>query len=346
MRYHNLLCKRLLFIYRHSLKLHDQYQLEKENKKQESAAEVLKLTRNTGIHVRDYYVAFLDQVKKLLDNVICPYQFEDNIRALFSTKAYHMFTIDKIVQAAVKALQQVSTDQYMLLDAHKQFRRELSGEIRSTPFMSQEIMNDKDAMESQKEHGALMWHEWPSVDIEDQEYEYLCQKYQERALDCCARDSGCYKIIVRQTDGGNLVMELTQLPVEMKEGSEEGELVNKEGEGQDNDEPNQQASDHEDNDIEAEDPTELDFEENDEPANVHLGHRQPRNSISVPENVDASSEDEQLQIEGEVAPEDFGEVMMEDEKVETPLALYQFEKRRCKVQVPEETALPRDDSPV
>ena len=195
LRYHNFLCQRLLYIYRYSEKqiFKQQDSAVKRAKAAMSAeynpitsrlqgsepvADVLCLRRKLDIDVRDYYVAFIDQVKKLLDSNIDQDQYEDNLqkfiiffiiivsykttpffsnfcfsRDMFSTRAYHMFTINKIIVHAVKHLQQVCQDSQKLLECHKTFRRELSGEMRSTPNVTNEVLNNAELMDSTKEQG-------------------------------------------------------------------------------------------------------------------------------------------------------------------------------------------------
>merc|ERR1712066_545000 len=102
--------------------------------------------------------------KKLLDSNVDQTQYEDNLREMFSTRAYHMFTMDKIITHAVKALQQVCQDTQKLLECHKSFRRDLSGELRSTPNVTAEVMADSELLDNTKEHGFNLWHEWPNGD--------------------------------------------------------------------------------------------------------------------------------------------------------------------------------------
>ncbi len=54
------------------------------------------------IDVEDYYVAFLDMVKHVLDGSMEPNAFEETLREMFSTRAFHAFTIDKIIANAVR----------------------------------------------------------------------------------------------------------------------------------------------------------------------------------------------------------------------------------------------------
>jgi len=182
----------------------------------EPVADVLCLRRKLDIDVRDYYVAFIDQVKKLLDSNIDQDQYEDNLRDMFSTRAYHMFTINKIIVHAVKHLQQVCQDSQKLLECHKTFRRELSGEMRSTPNVTNEVLNNAELMDSTKEQGVTLWHEWPTPEsrMPDREYENMCKRYQQCCLDNCSKNgSTCFKVIVNLTLNGELTVNITQLPV-------------------------------------------------------------------------------------------------------------------------------------
>ena len=54
------------------------------------------------IEVEDYYVAFLDMVKHVLDGSMEPNAFEETLREMFSTRAFYAFTIDKIIANAVR----------------------------------------------------------------------------------------------------------------------------------------------------------------------------------------------------------------------------------------------------
>lgn len=233
LRYHNFLCQRLLYIYRYSEKqiFKQQDSAVKRAKAAMSAeynpitsrlqgsepvADVLCLRRKLDIDVRDYYVAFIDQVKKLLDSNIDQDQYEDNLRDMFSTRAYHMFTINKIIVHAVKHLQQVCQDSQKLLECHKTFRRELSGEMRSTPNVTNEVLNNAELMDSTKEQGVTLWHEWPTPEsrMSDREYENMCKRYQQCCLDNCSKNgSTCFKVIVNLTLNGELTVNITQLPV-------------------------------------------------------------------------------------------------------------------------------------
>ena len=81
LRYHNILCQRLLYIYNYSEKL-ILTEAEESRKGKTSVAQSLNLHQKREFGVQDYYVAFLDQVKKLLDLRIDQTQYEDNLREI------------------------------------------------------------------------------------------------------------------------------------------------------------------------------------------------------------------------------------------------------------------------
>ena len=60
--------------------------------------------------MEDYYPAFLDMVKNVLDNNMDSSQFEDTLREMFGIHAYNAFTTDKIVSGAVRQLQHIVTE--------------------------------------------------------------------------------------------------------------------------------------------------------------------------------------------------------------------------------------------
>ena len=50
----------------------------------------------------EYYVAFVDMVKNLLDGNMEPSSYEDTLREMFGIHAYVAFTMDKIVTHCVR----------------------------------------------------------------------------------------------------------------------------------------------------------------------------------------------------------------------------------------------------
>lgn len=54
------------------------------------------------IEVEDYYSAFLEMVKNLLDGNMEASQYEDSLREMFTIHAYIAFTMDKLIQSIVR----------------------------------------------------------------------------------------------------------------------------------------------------------------------------------------------------------------------------------------------------
>lgn len=54
------------------------------------------------IEVEDYYSAFLEMVRNLLDGNMEASQYEDSLREMFTIHAYIAFTMDKLIQSIVR----------------------------------------------------------------------------------------------------------------------------------------------------------------------------------------------------------------------------------------------------
>lgn len=54
------------------------------------------------IEVEDYYSAFLEMVRNLLDGNMEASQYEDSLREMFTIHAYMAFTMDKLIQSIVR----------------------------------------------------------------------------------------------------------------------------------------------------------------------------------------------------------------------------------------------------
>lgn len=63
------------------------------------------------VDVEDYYPAFLDMVRSLLDGNIDSSQYEDSLREMFTIHAYIAFTMDKLIQSIVRQLQHIVSDE-------------------------------------------------------------------------------------------------------------------------------------------------------------------------------------------------------------------------------------------
>lgn len=57
---------------------------------------------SVDIEVEDYYSAFLEMVRNLLDGNMEASQYEDSLREMFTIHAYMAFTMDKLIQSIVR----------------------------------------------------------------------------------------------------------------------------------------------------------------------------------------------------------------------------------------------------
>ncbi|XP_069480652.1 paired amphipathic helix protein Sin3a isoform X1 [Ambystoma mexicanum] len=120
LRLHQILCSRLLRIYNQA-----ERQIEEESRerdwerdvlgikrdKSETPAIQLRLKEPMDIDVEDYYPAFLDMVRNLLDGNMEALQYEDSLREMFTIHAFIAFTMDKLIQSIVRQLQHIVSDE-------------------------------------------------------------------------------------------------------------------------------------------------------------------------------------------------------------------------------------------
>ncbi|XP_041074376.1 paired amphipathic helix protein Sin3a-like isoform X2 [Polyodon spathula] len=120
LRLHQILCSRLLHIYGQAEK-----QIEEDCRERDWEREVLGLKRDKNdnpavqlrlkepmdIEVEDYYSAFLEMVRNLLDGNMDASQYEDTLREMFTIHAYMAFTMDKLIQSIVRQLQHIVSDE-------------------------------------------------------------------------------------------------------------------------------------------------------------------------------------------------------------------------------------------
>uniref|UniRef100_A0A4W5PVP9 Paired amphipathic helix protein Sin3a n=1 Tax=Hucho hucho TaxID=62062 RepID=A0A4W5PVP9_9TELE len=120
LRLHQTLCSRLMRIYGQA-----ERQIEEDIRERDWEREVLGLKRdkndNPAIQLRlkepsefiveDYYSAFLEMVRSLLDGNMEPAQYEDSLREMFTIHAYTAFTMDKVIQSIVRQLQHIVSDE-------------------------------------------------------------------------------------------------------------------------------------------------------------------------------------------------------------------------------------------
>ncbi|XP_066509834.1 paired amphipathic helix protein Sin3a-like isoform X2 [Hoplias malabaricus] len=119
-RLHHILCSRLLRIYGQAEKQIEEEAREREwernvlglkREKNDSPAVQLRLREPMDIDVEDYYSAFLEMVRNLLDGNMETSQYEDQLREMFTIHAYIAFTMDKLIQSIVRQLQHIVSDE-------------------------------------------------------------------------------------------------------------------------------------------------------------------------------------------------------------------------------------------
>lgn len=70
------------------------------------------------IEVEDYYSAFMEMVRNLLDGNMEASQYEDSLREMFTIHAYIGFTMEKLIQSIVR---QASVCLYLHLHLFTEF---------------------------------------------------------------------------------------------------------------------------------------------------------------------------------------------------------------------------------
>ncbi|XP_040846631.1 paired amphipathic helix protein Sin3b isoform X1 [Ochotona curzoniae] len=123
LRLHQTLCSRLLRIYRQAQKQLLEFRREKEREKllcdgrREKGgdpATELRLRQPSEVELEEYYPAFLDMVRSLLEGSIDPTHYEDTLREMFTIHAYIGFTMDKLVQNIARQLHHLVSDDLCL----------------------------------------------------------------------------------------------------------------------------------------------------------------------------------------------------------------------------------------
>ncbi|XP_028679684.2 SIN3 transcription regulator family member Aa isoform X2 [Erpetoichthys calabaricus] len=116
LRLHQILCHRLLRIYGQAEKqieddCREREYLSLKREKSENPAIQLRLKEPMEVDVEDYYSAFLEMVRNLLDGNMDASQYEDSLREMFTIHAYIAFTMDKLIQSIVRQLQHIVSDE-------------------------------------------------------------------------------------------------------------------------------------------------------------------------------------------------------------------------------------------
>lgn len=60
------------------------------------------------MELEEYYPAFLDMVRSLLDGNLDSTQYEDTLREMFTIHAYIGFTIDKVIHNIIRQVRKVT----------------------------------------------------------------------------------------------------------------------------------------------------------------------------------------------------------------------------------------------
>lgn len=126
LRLHNILSERLTKMYNQAVIIANEDSKDKKDRK-ESTAVALRLKPKNEIEPEDYYPAFLDMVKNLLDGNMDAQAYEDTLREMFGIHAYISFTLDKVVSNAVRQLQHLVIDE-ACVDCYDLFQTEKKNE--------------------------------------------------------------------------------------------------------------------------------------------------------------------------------------------------------------------------
>uniref|UniRef100_A0A3Q3EIS4 Paired amphipathic helix protein Sin3b n=1 Tax=Labrus bergylta TaxID=56723 RepID=A0A3Q3EIS4_9LABR len=124
LRLHQTLCSRLLRVYRQAERQLLEHRAEQSREmllmaegRREKACDLameLRLKQPSEVELEEYYPAFLDMVRSLLDGNLDSTQYEDTLREMFTINAYIGFTIDKVIHNIIRQLQHLVSDEVCL----------------------------------------------------------------------------------------------------------------------------------------------------------------------------------------------------------------------------------------
>uniref|UniRef100_A0A7N9AQS4 Paired amphipathic helix protein Sin3b n=1 Tax=Mastacembelus armatus TaxID=205130 RepID=A0A7N9AQS4_9TELE len=124
LRLHQTLCLRLLRVYRQAERQLLEHRAEQSRERllmaegrREKACDLameLRLKQPSEVELEEYYPAFLDMVRSLLDGNLDSTQYEDTLREMFTIHAYIGFTIDKVIHNIIRQLQHLVSDEVCL----------------------------------------------------------------------------------------------------------------------------------------------------------------------------------------------------------------------------------------
>ncbi|KAG7267798.1 hypothetical protein CRUP_003217 [Coryphaenoides rupestris] len=124
LRLHQTLCARLLRVYRQAERQLLEHRAEQSRERlllaegrRDKACDLameLRLKQPSEVELEEYYPAFLDMVRSLLDGNLESTQYEDTLREMFTIHAYIGFTIDKLIHNIIRQLQHLVSDEVCL----------------------------------------------------------------------------------------------------------------------------------------------------------------------------------------------------------------------------------------
>uniref|UniRef100_UPI003AAD9351 paired amphipathic helix protein Sin3b isoform X4 n=1 Tax=Centroberyx gerrardi TaxID=166262 RepID=UPI003AAD9351 len=124
LRLHQTLCSRLLRVYRQAERQLLEHRAEQSRERlllaegrRDKACDLameLRLKQPSEVELEEYYPAFLDMVRSLLDGNLESTQYEDTLREMFTIHAYIGFTIDKLIHNIIRQLQHLVSDEVCL----------------------------------------------------------------------------------------------------------------------------------------------------------------------------------------------------------------------------------------
>uniref|UniRef100_A0A915ELY5 Sin3 C-terminal domain-containing protein n=1 Tax=Ditylenchus dipsaci TaxID=166011 RepID=A0A915ELY5_9BILA len=129
-RLHHIICERLACLKKRSEELIKEYEFEKQIRERQekiyqahgkavashpdNAVDVhlgLRDLKKPLQNPETFYPILIQELKNVLDGIIDGSAFEDNIRNMFGTTAYLMFTMDKLITTLTRQMQNFVTDQ-------------------------------------------------------------------------------------------------------------------------------------------------------------------------------------------------------------------------------------------
>uniref|UniRef100_G3P9I8 Paired amphipathic helix protein Sin3b n=1 Tax=Gasterosteus aculeatus TaxID=69293 RepID=G3P9I8_GASAC len=124
LRLHQTLCSRLRRVYQQAERQLLDHRAEQSSERllmadgrREKACDLaleLRLKQPSEVELEEYYPAFLDMVRSLLDGNLDSTQYEDTLREMFTIHAYIGFTIDKVIHNIIRQLQHLVSDEVCL----------------------------------------------------------------------------------------------------------------------------------------------------------------------------------------------------------------------------------------